>query len=61
VILAGDFQIVRLDDRKTVSAQGYDISVPVGEATFDALVKAHSAALSRLSDENVVAIREDAV
>lgn len=59
--LSGDFQIIRLDDRRTVSAQGFDIDVPVGGATFDALVAAHSAALARLSDEIVVAIRDDAV
>ena len=61
VTLVGDFQIVSLDDRKTVSAQGFDIAVPTGGADYDALIAAHSAALARLSDEIVIAIREDAI
>lgn len=61
VDFSGDFQIVRLDDRETVSAQGFDIAVPTGGPGFDALTRAHSAALARLSDEIVVAIREDAI
>ena len=61
VDLSGDFQIVRLDDRKTVSAQGFDIAVPTGAVGFDALTRAHSAALARLSDEITIAIREDAI
>jgi len=61
VDFSGDFQVVRLDDRKTVTAQGFDIAVPTGGPGFDALTRAHSAALARLSDEIVVAIREDAI
>ncbi len=59
--LTGDFQIVRLDDRKTVSAQGFDITVPTGEPGFDALTRAYSVALAKLSDEIIIAIREDAL
>jgi len=59
--LSGDFQIVHLDDRQTISAQGFDIAVPTGAEGFDALTRAHSAALARLSDEIVIAIREDAI
>jgi len=61
VDLSGDFQIVRLDDRKTVSAQGFDIAAPTGAVGFDALTRAHSAALARLSDEITIAIREGAI
>jgi len=59
--LTGDFQIVRLDDRKTVSAQGFDITVTAPGEGFDALTRAYSDALAKLSDEIIVAIREDAV
>ena len=61
VALSGEFQIVRLDNRKTVSAQGFDIVVATADTGFDALTRAHSQALAKLSDEIVVAIREDAV
>ncbi len=61
VVLTGDFQIVRLDDRQTVSAQGFDITAPTADASFDALTRAHSTALARLSDEIVIAIRNDAM
>jgi uncharacterized lipoprotein YmbA len=61
VALTGDFRIVSLDDRQTVSAQGFDIAVPTTDAGFDALTRAHSVALARLSDEIVIAIREDAI
>ncbi len=61
VILTGDFQIVSLDDRKTVSAQGFDIAAPTADAGFEALTRAHSVALARLSDEIVIAIRNDAM
>ena len=46
---------------KTVSAQGFDIAAPAADAGFDALSRAHSVALARLSDEIVVAIRNDAM
>lgn len=61
VALSGDFQIVSLDTRRTVSAQGFDIAVPVGAGGVEALVNAHSTALARLSDDITVAIRENAL
>ena len=60
VSLSGDFQIVRLDDRKTVSAQGFDITATAAGPGFDALTRAHADALAKLSDEIVIAIRNDA-
>ncbi len=61
VALTGDFRIVRLDDRRTVSSQGFDITAPASGTDFNALTRAHADALARLSDEIVIAIREDAV
>ena len=61
VALTGDFQIVRLDDRKTVSAQGFDITGTAAGTGFDALTRAHADALAKLSDEIVIAIRDGAI
>lgn len=60
VTLSGDFQVVRLDDRKTVSAQGFDIMAKTTGTDFDALTRAHADALAKLSDEIIIAIRDDA-
>lgn len=59
VDLSGEFQIVQLDDRKPVSSEGFDISSNTDDAGFDALTRAHAAALSQLSDQIVQAIRAE--
>lgn len=58
VELSGDFQIVRLEDRKPVSAEGFDITAPADAQDFDALTRAHAGALSQLSDRIIASIRK---